>query len=48
MKVGDKVIDRHGTKGVIEQICETKQIFVRQKPNVWCTYDNAGMLTVIN
>jgi preprotein translocase subunit YajC len=43
-KIGDKVVDRHGYKGVITNIFDTGLILVQQKPNVWCTYDRDYML----
>lgn len=49
MKIGDKVIDKNGYKGIITNIFkDTGQIQVQQKSNVWCTYDHAEQLKILN
>lgn len=43
-KKGDKVIDKNSYTGTVFKVHNTGQVAVQQKPNVTCTYDNAGML----
>lgn len=48
MKIGDKVVDKNGYIGIVTNTFpETGQIQVQQKPHVWCTYDHAEMLKVV-
>lgn len=46
MKIGDKVIDKNGYTGIVTNIFDTGQIQVKQKENVWCTYDSKNQLQI--
>lgn len=49
MEINNLVIDKNGHIGIITNIFpDTGQIQVKQKENVWCSYDNENQLERLN